>query len=50
MQIWLKSDKNTRHFTRIPKYVLMLPATLKRHKSALFELKWYQAVRMAVEV
>ena len=37
IQIWLNSGKNVEHFTRTPKYVLVLPTKLNRHKSALFE-------------
>jgi hypothetical protein len=39
MQIWLKLGKNIGHFTWIPKYVLLLPATLNRHKRSFFGLK-----------
>jgi hypothetical protein len=37
MQICLKSVKNIRNFTRRPKYVVLLAASINCHKSALFE-------------
>jgi len=36
-KIWLESDKNISHFTRIPRYVSLLPAILNRQISALSE-------------
>lgn len=38
------------HFTWRPKYVLSFPVALCRHKSALFQLRCYKAVRTADEV
>ena len=36
IQIWLKSGKITGRFSRSPGYVMLLPATLNRHKIARF--------------
>jgi len=36
IQICLKSVKNIRNSTRKPKYVVLLPAKINCHKSALF--------------
>jgi hypothetical protein len=47
-QICLKSGRNMIHFTRRPKYVLLLPAILNGYKIVL-RVKWYQAVRIAEE-
>jgi hypothetical protein len=43
------SDKNTGHFARQLKYILLFPATFNYHKSTL-SVKWYQALRIAEEV
>jgi hypothetical protein len=45
IQIWLNSGKNSGHFTYIPNYALLLPATLNRHKNALFD--WH-GIRLLV--
>ena len=36
-RIWLKSDENIGHFTLRPKYVLLLPEILNRHKHEFSE-------------
>ena len=38
---WLKSGKHIVHFLGIPKRILLLPATLNRHKSASSGMKWH---------
>jgi len=51
VQIWLKLDKNVGRCTSRPEYVLLLPATLNRHKSSLLDWSgWCEAVRIAEEV
>ena len=35
LQIWFKSGKNVRLFAYLPKYVLLLPVIINRHKSAV---------------
>jgi hypothetical protein len=37
IQIWLTLEENIWHFTRRPEFILLLPAKLNHHKSALFE-------------
>jgi hypothetical protein len=46
-QIWLKLYRYVRHFTWRPKYILLLPVTLHRHKSSL--VAW-SAIRMLVHL
>jgi hypothetical protein len=49
--MWLKLGKNVGRFTSRPEYILLLPATLNRHKSALLGGSgWYEAVRITEEV
>jgi hypothetical protein len=48
IQIWLKSCKNIGHFTR--RQVLLLQATLNRHKKRTHHVIRYQTLRTAEEV
>ena len=46
IQIWLKSSESIGHFTRKLKYVLLLPATLDRRKSALIDWNYIRLLAL----